>query len=294
MIAGNWKMNKTVAEAEAFIEALLPQVGAVEDVEVVICPPFTALQAMVDSARGSAVARLRADHARGRRRRVHRRGVGADADRARGPGRDPRALRAAPVLRRDRPRAAAEGPGGPGGGARADPLRRRDRGGARARRHRAQAAPPGPGGARQGRARGPAERGHRLRADLGDRHGPVATPEQAQEAVGFVRALVGAFDKRRAGPCASSTAARSSPTTPPSCWRCPTSTARSSAGSLEPESFAAIVEAARGPRAREPRPAVCLVVLDGWGLAPAGRATRSRWPTRRCSTSCGRAARTRR
>jgi triosephosphate isomerase (TIM) len=54
-IAGNWKMNKTVAEAEAFIGALLPRVGAVEDVEVVICPPFTALAAMVDSARGSAV-----------------------------------------------------------------------------------------------------------------------------------------------------------------------------------------------------------------------------------------------
>jgi triosephosphate isomerase (TIM) len=54
-IAGNWKMNKTVAEAEAFIQALLPQVGAVDDVEVVICPPFTALQAMVDSARGSSV-----------------------------------------------------------------------------------------------------------------------------------------------------------------------------------------------------------------------------------------------
>jgi triosephosphate isomerase (TIM) len=55
VIAGNWKMNKTVAEAEAFIGALLPQVGSVEDVEVVICPAFTALQAMVDSARGSAV-----------------------------------------------------------------------------------------------------------------------------------------------------------------------------------------------------------------------------------------------
>ena len=55
VIAGNWKMNKTVAEAEAFIGALLPQVGAVEDVEVVICPAFTALQAMVDSTRGSAV-----------------------------------------------------------------------------------------------------------------------------------------------------------------------------------------------------------------------------------------------
>jgi triosephosphate isomerase len=55
MIAGNWKMHKTIAEAEAFIGALLPRVGAVEDVQVVVCPPFTALQAMVDSTRGSAV-----------------------------------------------------------------------------------------------------------------------------------------------------------------------------------------------------------------------------------------------
>jgi triosephosphate isomerase len=54
-IAGNWKMNKTIAEAESFIQALLPKVGAVDDVEVVICPPYTALQAMVDSARGSSV-----------------------------------------------------------------------------------------------------------------------------------------------------------------------------------------------------------------------------------------------
>jgi triosephosphate isomerase (TIM) len=54
-IAGNWKMNKTIAAAESFIQTLLPQVGAVDDVDVVICPPFTALQAMVDSARGSSV-----------------------------------------------------------------------------------------------------------------------------------------------------------------------------------------------------------------------------------------------
>jgi triosephosphate isomerase len=55
VIAGNWKMHKTIAEAEAFIGALLARAGAVEDVDVVICPPFLALQAMVDSTRGSAV-----------------------------------------------------------------------------------------------------------------------------------------------------------------------------------------------------------------------------------------------
>jgi triosephosphate isomerase len=56
LIAGNWKMHKTVAEAEAFIGALLPRVSAVSGVEIAICPPFTALAAMVDSARGSQVA----------------------------------------------------------------------------------------------------------------------------------------------------------------------------------------------------------------------------------------------
>jgi triosephosphate isomerase (TIM) len=54
-IAGNWKMHKTIAEAEAFIQALLPKVAAVDGVEIVVCPPFLALQALVDSARGSQV-----------------------------------------------------------------------------------------------------------------------------------------------------------------------------------------------------------------------------------------------
>jgi triosephosphate isomerase len=56
MIAGNWKMHKTIAEAEEFIQALLPRVSSVDGVDVAICPPFTALQAMVDSTRGSRVA----------------------------------------------------------------------------------------------------------------------------------------------------------------------------------------------------------------------------------------------
>jgi triosephosphate isomerase len=55
LIAGNWKMNKTVAEAEEFIAALLPRVSSVQGVDVAVCPAFTALQAMVDSARGSRV-----------------------------------------------------------------------------------------------------------------------------------------------------------------------------------------------------------------------------------------------
>jgi len=54
-IAGNWKMNKTVAEAEEYVATLLPRVSSVDGVDVAICVPFTALQAMVDSTRGSRV-----------------------------------------------------------------------------------------------------------------------------------------------------------------------------------------------------------------------------------------------
>jgi triosephosphate isomerase len=55
LIAGNWKMFKTVEEAEDFIQGLLPRVSSVDGVDVSICVPFTALQAMVDSTRGSRV-----------------------------------------------------------------------------------------------------------------------------------------------------------------------------------------------------------------------------------------------
>ena len=54
-IAGNWKMNGTVAEAEERIAGLLPRVGDVDFADVAICVPFTAIDAMVNSARGSAV-----------------------------------------------------------------------------------------------------------------------------------------------------------------------------------------------------------------------------------------------
>jgi triosephosphate isomerase (TIM) len=55
LIAGNWKMHKTVAEAEDYIQALLPRVAGVDGVEVAVCVPFTALAPMVDSTRGSRV-----------------------------------------------------------------------------------------------------------------------------------------------------------------------------------------------------------------------------------------------
>jgi triosephosphate isomerase (TIM) len=55
LVAGNWKMYKTEREAEEFVQALLPRVSALDGVDVAICVPFTDLRAMVDSARGSRV-----------------------------------------------------------------------------------------------------------------------------------------------------------------------------------------------------------------------------------------------
>jgi triosephosphate isomerase len=53
-IAANWKMHKTVAEAAAFVDALLPRIAATQN-DVVICPPFTALTAVVERRYGTAV-----------------------------------------------------------------------------------------------------------------------------------------------------------------------------------------------------------------------------------------------
>jgi triosephosphate isomerase len=55
LIAGNWKMFKLEREAEDYIQSLLPRVSSIDGVDVAICVPFTDLRAMVDSARGSRV-----------------------------------------------------------------------------------------------------------------------------------------------------------------------------------------------------------------------------------------------
>ncbi len=43
IIAGNWKMNKTVAEALDLVNGLKRELAAVKEVDIVVCPPFTAL-----------------------------------------------------------------------------------------------------------------------------------------------------------------------------------------------------------------------------------------------------------
>jgi triosephosphate isomerase len=46
IIAGNWKMNKTVAEALALVNDLKLDLANVKEVDLVVCPPFTALESV--------------------------------------------------------------------------------------------------------------------------------------------------------------------------------------------------------------------------------------------------------
>lgn len=55
LMAGNWKMHKTIAEASVFMEALLPSLSAEESIDVVLCPAYLALRPMVDWTRDSRV-----------------------------------------------------------------------------------------------------------------------------------------------------------------------------------------------------------------------------------------------
>src|SRR5262245_54668926 len=55
VIAGNWKMHKTIAESVDLAVAVRNAVGPVRDVEVVIAPVFTALHAVAKKIEGSPV-----------------------------------------------------------------------------------------------------------------------------------------------------------------------------------------------------------------------------------------------
>lgn len=55
LIAGNWKMNKTTAEAREHCLRLRAAVGNAPEAEVVVCPPFTALGSAVEALDGSEI-----------------------------------------------------------------------------------------------------------------------------------------------------------------------------------------------------------------------------------------------
>jgi triosephosphate isomerase len=46
IVAGNWKMNNTIADSLALVDAMLPRLQTFASVERVVCPPFTALPAV--------------------------------------------------------------------------------------------------------------------------------------------------------------------------------------------------------------------------------------------------------
>jgi triosephosphate isomerase len=55
LIAGNWKMNKTSTEAKVFVQELLKVLPIKIDIEILICPPFTALSIVADMVKNTQV-----------------------------------------------------------------------------------------------------------------------------------------------------------------------------------------------------------------------------------------------
>jgi triosephosphate isomerase (TIM) len=55
-VAANWKMHKTAAEVEAFLDAFLPDAELhIESADIVICPPYLALRTAVEACRGKRI-----------------------------------------------------------------------------------------------------------------------------------------------------------------------------------------------------------------------------------------------
>ncbi len=54
-IAANWKMHKTVHESVVFVKEFRSLVKDIEDVEIVVAPPFTAVHAVAEAARNSNI-----------------------------------------------------------------------------------------------------------------------------------------------------------------------------------------------------------------------------------------------
>ena len=55
LIAGNWKMNTTVAEAVKLVREMRPELDRIDNIEKVVCPPFISLAPVFDIIRGSTV-----------------------------------------------------------------------------------------------------------------------------------------------------------------------------------------------------------------------------------------------
>jgi len=56
VIAGNWKMYKTLTETRAFFSSFLPLVAGAKHCDMVVAPPFTAISTAVEAVKGSSIA----------------------------------------------------------------------------------------------------------------------------------------------------------------------------------------------------------------------------------------------
>ena len=74
MMAGNWKMNKNIAEAVALAKAIREAVNDEDGVDRVVCPPFVDLPAVAEVLAGQQHRGRRPEHALGGQRRLHGRG----------------------------------------------------------------------------------------------------------------------------------------------------------------------------------------------------------------------------
>ncbi len=55
LVAGNWKMNKTAAEARDLVSTMSPKLREISNVEKVVCPPFIAIPALAALLEGSGI-----------------------------------------------------------------------------------------------------------------------------------------------------------------------------------------------------------------------------------------------
>ncbi len=55
LMAGNWKMHKTISEGIAMVKELKTLISDVKDVDVLICPVFTSINALANEVKGSNI-----------------------------------------------------------------------------------------------------------------------------------------------------------------------------------------------------------------------------------------------
>ena len=136
LVAGNWKMNGSLASIKTLVEGIKAGLATVTTAELAICPPYVYIPQVAALLKGTSVA-LGAQDVNDRESGAHTGEVHRHADRCRLQVRHRRAFRAAQHLRRKRRVHSAQVRRRAQGRAGADPLRGRAAGGTGAGHHRA-------------------------------------------------------------------------------------------------------------------------------------------------------------